>query len=167
MSTKQTTITPPRIGEYWPEQGGILVALMRGGLNEPDYYLLAASDKVAKLPAPCPYATDKTEVQGTSCFRDGEANTRALLKRKGKHPAAIAAAGYTADGHKDFYLPSRAEARALHVNTPELLQARWIWTSSQYSASYAWYQLPLGDQGWDFKDDVGAVLPVRRLLAIE
>jgi hypothetical protein len=38
----------PRIGQLWPEQGGIYLGIVRGAKDEPDYHLIRAEAEPAK-----------------------------------------------------------------------------------------------------------------------
>lgn len=154
-------LTPPAIGEIWPGQGGIY-----GGLRQyPEglcHIIFAAED----VPGRHAYGDYGTEVEGADSRTDGRANTAVLLAREGKHQAAIAAAGYTADGHNDFYLLSIGELHHAWQYLPESFDASWYYGSStQFSADYA-YGLDF-EYGWlnaYDKDLERLVRPVRRFL---
>lgn len=152
--------TPPAIGEIWPGQGGIY-----GGIRQyPEglcHIIFAAQD----VPRRHEYGDYAVKVEAES-RTDGRANTAVLIEREGKHPAAIAAVAYTTDGHSDFYLPSIGELHHAWQFTPESFATDWYyWSSSQYSADYA-YRLAFA-AGWlsiDGKDHERLVRPVRRFL---
>ncbi|WP_445672661.1 DUF1566 domain-containing protein [Pseudomonas inefficax] len=155
---EEPKLTPPAIGEYWPGQGGIY-----GGLRlypEGMCHLIFAAADVGKHA----FGDHGTEVEAISQI-DGRANTALLIAREGKHPAAIAAAGYTADGHSDFYLPASGELHHGYLYLPDSFEKAWYVSSSQFSAYYAYY---LGfEDGWlDFnvKHSERFVRPVRRFL---
>ncbi|MBK5008428.1 hypothetical protein IAE33_000288 [Pseudomonas sp. S60] len=150
--------TPPAIGEYWPGQGGIY-----GGLRlypEGMCHVIFAASDVGKHA----FGDYGTEIEGTNQV-DGRANTAILLEREGKHPAAIAAAGYTADGHSDFYLPASGELYHGYQYLPQAFEKAWYVSSSQFSANSAYY---MGfEDGWlslGGKDGERLVRPVRRFL---
>ena len=153
-------LTPPAIGQIWPGQGGIY-----GGLRQyPEglcHIIFAAED----VPGRHAYGDYGNSVEATS-RTDGRANTQVLLARDGKHPAAIAAAGYSADGHSDFYLASIGELHHGWQFLPESFATDWYYGSStQFSANYAYY-LDFED-GWLYcnrKDYERLVRPVRRFL---
>ncbi|MBS0427583.1 MAG: DUF1566 domain-containing protein [Proteobacteria bacterium] len=133
MSTAPT-LTPPRIGQPWPGQGGIYAGLFRG--DDADYHLILATAKLGSL------AWGGTrKVAGAMSERDGLANTMALLDDKAKHPAAEACAALEVDGHHDFYLPARFELALLFANVRDHVEHRWHWSSTQsdWDASCAWY----------------------------
>lgn len=46
-AAQQTLATPPKIGQYWPGQGGIYAGLAAGRDGAPDYHLIV-SDSVVK-----------------------------------------------------------------------------------------------------------------------
>lgn len=151
---------PPAIGEIWPGQGGIY-----GGLRQyPEgmcHIIFAAED----VPGRHAYGDYGVSVKAES-RTDGRANTAALVEREGKHAAAIAATGHTADGHADFYLPSIGELHHAWQHVPESFATDWYyWSSTQYSAFYA-YSVGFG-AGWlsyGGEDNVRLVRPVRRFL---
>ena len=73
---------------------------------------------------------------------DGRANTAALLADGQKHPAALAASKHNADGHTDFYLPSRFELLLCWLSAPQAFAKEgYYWSSSQYSRGSAWCQV--------------------------
>ena len=153
-------LTPPAIGEIWPAQGGIY-----GGIRQyPEglcHIIFAAED----VPGRHAYGDYGVKVEAVS-RTDGRANTEVLVGREGKHPAAIAAAGYTADGHADFYLPSIGELHHGWQFLPESFATDWYyWSSSQFSANNAYY---VGFEGgwlnYDVKYNERLVRPVRRFL---
>ncbi len=130
----------PTIGQYWPEQGGVNAGLMRGVNGKPDYYLIISTDEAGKNPS-IAWGVYGTETEGANCEFDGLANTTALLKSENEHPAAEWAAGVIIEGHNDFYLMARRENSVAYGNCPELFDNEWYWSSTQYSAHNAWYQL--------------------------
>jgi len=155
----QQQLTPPAIGEVWPGQGGIY-----GGLRQyPEglCHIIFAAEDVGRHA----YGDYGVSVEAVS-RTDGRANTAVLIDREGKHPAAIAASGYNADGHKDFYLPSIGELHHGWQYAPESFSEEWYYLSStQYSADDAYY---MGfEDGWlvsHGKDSERVVRPVRRFL---
>lgn len=50
------------------------------------------------------------------------------------------AAEQRADGHADFRLPSREEARLLWANDRDAFDRTWYWLGVEYDRSYAWCQ---------------------------
>jgi hypothetical protein len=163
----QIILTPPKIGEVWPSQGGIVGALMRGINGNPDYYLILPTDPAAYNKA-IAWGERGKDIKGATCSYDGLANTQALIKASTKTPAADWAANLLIDDHDDFYLPSRRELRALWVNVPELFEDGYYWTSTQYSANNAWDQdFADGYQNYWDKGDEDRARAVRRLSVIE
>ncbi|WP_256825539.1 DUF1566 domain-containing protein [Pseudomonas juntendi] len=150
-------LTPPAIGEYWPGQGGIYGGIRQyhDGLR----HIIFAAQDVGKYA----FGDSGTEIEGTNQV-DGRANTAFLIAREGKHPAAIAASGYSADGHNDFYLPASGELHHGYLYLPQAFEKAWYVSSSQFSANYAYY-LDFED-GWlydNVKNDERLVRPVRSL----
>ncbi len=159
MNAEQN-LTPPAIGEIWQGQGGIY-----GGLRQyPEgvcHIIFAAED----VPGRHAYSDYGTSVEAVS-RTDGRSNTEILLAREGKHPAAIAAAGYTADGHTDFYLPSIGELHHAWQYLPESFATDWYYGSSSQFSAYGAYGMDFED-GWlliSDKSDERLVRPVRRFL---
>ncbi|MFP5419921.1 MAG: DUF1566 domain-containing protein [Gammaproteobacteria bacterium] len=124
----------PDVGVYWPEQGGINGGWVAAHGEVPAHYLVWASEDVGKHK----WGGYEKESAAT-CKRDGQANTKALLA-EGGHPAAEAAAKYSADGHSDFFLGAAAEQYHGWLNVPGIFtKDRYYWSSSQRSADYAFY----------------------------
>ncbi|MCV4287912.1 DUF1566 domain-containing protein [Pseudomonas capsici] len=152
-------LTPPAIGQIWPGQGGIY-----GGIRQyPEgmCHVIFAEKDVEGRHAFGDYGV-KVDAESRT---DGCANTKALLAREGKHPAAIAAAAYTADGHEDFSLPSIAELNHAWSYLPDSFDQSWYYISStQRSANLAFFMLfGAGYQGSLVKVTEFLVRPVRRL----
>ena len=160
--TDTAAIAMPAIGQAWPGQGGVRVGIMRGINGGPDYHLIAAApDALAKDIAWGP-AGDAPAID----THDGLSNTRLLAQCITNFPAARYAHNFQADGHSDFYLPSRRDASLLAANVPELFTGHRIWTSTQDDEYNAWLQDSRSTQGWGGKSNKYAVLPVRRFSVI-
>ncbi|MEN5063592.1 DUF1566 domain-containing protein [Achromobacter aegrifaciens] len=116
------------VGQYAEGQGGVYI-----GLTAQGRHLFAAA---APLDGEFEFGGYGDKLEGYSDL-DGAENTRKLLER-GNHPAALSAYEYTADGHKDFYLPSHREL--LQVVAAEGFDddGEYTWTSTPYGSSYAW-----------------------------
>ena len=153
-----TDLTPPAIGEYWPGQGGIY-----GGLRlypEGLCHVIFSETDVGKHA----FGDHGNEVEGTNQV-DGRTNTTLLIAREGKHPAAIAAAGYTAGGHSDFYLPAAGELSHGYQYLPQVFEKEWYVSSSQRSAYGAFIMyFDGGYQDIIVKNGELRVRPVRRFL---
>ncbi|WP_411835661.1 DUF1566 domain-containing protein [Pseudomonas chlororaphis subsp. aurantiaca] len=155
----QQQLTPPAIGEVWPGQGGIY-----GGLRQyPEgmCHVIFATEDVGRHA----YGDYGVSTEATS-RTDGRANTSILIARTGKHPAAIAAAAYTADGHADFYLPAIGELHHGWQYAPESFIEEWYYlSSSQRSANLA-FDMGFVDGYQDYycKGLELRVRPVRRFL---
>lgn len=148
----------PDVGVYWPEQGGINGGWVAAHGDVPAHYLIWAKHDAGKHA----WGGYEEESAATS-KRDGLTNTKALLA-EGSHPAAEAAAKYSADGHSDFYLPATAELYHGWLNVPGIFtKDRYYWSSSQRSASYAFYMyFEGGGQHYSGKYHECLVRPVRR-----
>ena len=156
----QAQLTPPAIGEIWPGQGGIYLGLRQ--YPEGLCHVIAAAED---LPGRYAFGAYVESTEATS-RTDGRANTEILLARDGKHPAAIAAAAYTADGHADFYLPSIGEVHHAWQFAPESFATDWYYGSSSQRSAYSAFDMHFGD-GCQYdiaKDNEFRVRPVRRFL---
>ena len=156
----QAQLTPPEVNRVWPGQGGIYMGLIQ--YPEGLCHVIAA-DK--DLPVFYAFGGYGESVEATS-RTDGRANTQILLARDGKHPAAIAAAAYTADGHSDFALPSIGELHRFWQVAPESFSTDWYYWSSSQRSAYSAFDLHfgVGYQGSSVKGNELRVRPVRRFL---
>jgi hypothetical protein len=160
----QAIIKTPRLGQFWPGQGGVYAGIARGEHGQPDYHVIVPTAPEASHAA-IAWGPRDTNTQGACSHLDGLANTIALVAHQQEHPAAKWAASLHIDGHSDFYLPARCELRLCWVNVPELFAQGWYWSSTQYSPYYAWGQFFVdGFQSNDVKDSQGRARAVRRLL---
>ncbi|MCK9802120.1 DUF1566 domain-containing protein [Pseudomonas sp. MAFF 302030] len=160
QAAEKAPITIPEIGAVWPGQGGIY-----GGLRQYPEGLCHVIYADQDLPSRYEYGDYGVSVEATS-RTDGLTNTQILLGRDGKHPAAVAAAAYTAGGHNDFYLPSIGELHHAWQFAPESFSEEWYYLSStQRSAYYAFYMhFDDGYQYYGVKHLELLVRPVRRFL---
>lgn len=144
-----TTPQPPAAGEYWSGQGGHYICTLPALLGMPARHLIAGADKKEELT----FGPEK-EVPGAGSHIDGASNTAALLKSGESHPAAHWASIYTADGHTDFFLPSRYDLFTAYLCAPKLFKTSgWYWSSTQDSRDYAFVQdFEYGSSGWVSKD---------------
>lgn len=126
----EATRNRPQIGQYWEGQGGIYIGDFRGGDGSVYGLIVGAEEDIGRArwahEGDMPNLTDW----------DGLANTAALVE---SCPAAKLAAGYTRDEHSDFYLPARRELHLAAANVPDKFSKEsWYWSSSCWSARYAW-----------------------------
>ena len=151
----------PNIGEFWPGQGGVNAGLFRGGDGLRDYYLIVPTDPRASF-ADVKWHNTRIDIAGAKSDRDGLANTIAMAEAGSELAQKIRA--FEIDGHKDFYLFARREARFCFVQVPELFEKKYHWTSTQYSPDSAWIQdFSGGHQGTYGEGDEFGARPVRRL----
>lgn len=160
MSETLQQLVTPRIGAYWEGQGGIYVGVMPGIDGGRDYHLIVSAEEGTNLEWG-PYGK---RIEGADSKSDGSANTLSLLGSGSVHPAAVWASKYTADGHVDFYLPAQRELNLCYATCAEKFAKDWYWSSTQYSAGYAWFQdFYDGGQSYALKYGTGRARAVRRL----
>ncbi|MNF56113.1 hypothetical protein D3C84_375930 [compost metagenome] len=152
----------PPLGAVWPGEGGVNAGLVRGDGGTRDYYLIVPTGDDAEF-EDLAYGGRGAEIEGAGSAWDGLANTRALLASGLDCPAANAAAGFTRDGHNDYYLPARRELQVAEANVSEVFSKVWHWSSTQYSADYAYTMgFSVGSQSIHDKGGEARVRPVRR-----
>lgn len=147
-------------GGIWPGMGGHFIATLPALHGLPARHLILATEEKDELA----WGRRGEEVPGATSHHDGRANTQALLEH-GDHPAAIWAAAHQADGHNDFYLPSRFELLMCYLAAPQLFQqSGWYWSSTQCSRYGAWCQ---GfENGYSNNGDEGGGLRARPVRTI-
>ncbi len=155
----------PRVGEYWPGQGGIYAGVMPDYVGTSPYHLVLSTDEAVDLKWG-PYGVSDEEARSTS---DGYANTEALARCGHAHPAAHWAARYQKDGHDDFYLPAQRELDMAATMLPEQFsRSHWYWSSTEHAAEAAhganFNGQPLGKL---FKSFAGRARAVRRIFVSE
>lgn len=167
MNQTTSPATPPRIGAFWPTQGGLYAGVMRGENGLPDYHLIVPTAPEASIENII-WSESRANQSGAQSHTDGLANTKFLCASADRHPAAQWAAGLVIDGHSDFYLPARHEARLAYINLPDVFETDdWYWTSTQDAASpdYAWMQsFDNGTQNDGHKSGEYRARAVRRLI---
>ena len=136
-----TTSTPaPRIGQPWPEQGGIYAGIMAGHNGQPDYHLIVATPEQGEI-TDIAWGEYGKKIKGAASYFDGQANTADMAAAGLELAQRITA--LQIDGHADWHLPSQAEIHLLAANLKDQFNQDdwdWYWTSSQYSAYGAWVQ---------------------------
>ncbi len=157
--------TQLRIGEFSLEDGGVFAGIMRGERGQPDYCLFVPTDETAS--AILQYGGAGAELTGASSDFDGLANTLALCNSGQDFYAAQFTKELVIGEHNDFYLPARRELSLCYANVPELFETRWHWSSTQYSANFAYVQnFGEGRQNFNHKVTGYRVRAVRRKLII-
>ena len=139
MNTTRT-ITLPLFGSLIAGQGGHLGAILRGAADDgsQDYALIVTEPKFGELTG-VTWSDDYTLIDGAGSKHDGRTNTEAMAAAGITLSKQIRAIEH--EGHKDFYIPSAAELRALSATVPQLFSTDdWYWSSSQYSRISAWAQ---------------------------
>lgn len=151
----------PRIGERWPGQGGFNGGVARDADGNQYWLIVSPSDVGAFSDVQWGgRGLDASEAQSEF---DGRMNTKALLALNNTFPAASQCAAVTCEGHTDYYLPAKRELAVLFANVRELFEG-WHWSSTQYSAYYAWSQdFSDGTQDGANESYTGRARAVRRL----
>ena len=129
-------IVVPAIGSIWPGQGGVYAGLIRGEDGQPNHHLVVAIADAGKLKGE--WGNYGNAITGAESRNDGLANTKAMADAGSK--LAKAALSLEIEGHADFYLPAQAELMLCFANAREHFDKEWHWSSTQYSAYYAWAQ---------------------------
>ena len=154
-------ILTPRIGEAWEGQAGVLAGIIKGEGDQPDYCLVAPADRSGIIKGQW---GPQIEVKGALGEFDGMANTWAMAQAGSD--IAKRALELAIDGHHDFYIASRREARVVQANISDRYESAWRWTSTEDAghAFYAWGQdFGCGDQLYWHKDGEFPALLVRRV----
>lgn len=158
----QAQTTPPKIGDYWPGQGGIYAGIIRDPATKQQWHLIMHEQEITS-----------TEWGGyghainANSYYDGLANTTAMkaMEVTGLHfPILKHISNLHIDGHSDFYLPAQRELNLLFINLNDLCGKVFHWSSTQCSADCAWLQgFEQGRQRISLKDSSLAAPAVRRL----
>lgn len=152
-----------RIGECNEHYGGVFAGMMRGTKGKPDYYLFVPPEPAAE--AKLAWGGYAIEEPNATCAHDGLANTIALRDSKVDHPAAEFCKSLELYGLSDYYLPSQQELKLCQINCPEVFAKEWYWSSTQFSANYAWVQsFYFGNRDFGRKDGEYRARAVRRLV---
>jgi len=169
LANTAETLTPcaPKIALSYPlgafiaSQGGYYAGIIRGEEGQPSHHLFVSQEDAA--------ADDLTwgeygkQIDGAALVNDGQANTAALIAT-GKSPAAEACKAYRGGEFADWYLPAQAELNVCFANCREHFDDVWYWSSTQYSATYAWMQtFASGTQHYARQHHAYRVRAVRRL----
>lgn len=149
----------PKIGEYWHGQGGIYAGVMRGQEGKPDRHLIVPVADGMNIKSK--WSCSGAEIKGADNDLYGMFNTIAIAESGSEIAKQILS--MEIEGHSDFYLFARHEARLCYLTVPELFKTDdWYWTSTQSSADYAFNQsFNNGTQNDDNKSYECWVRPVR------
>ena len=124
----------PRIGEYWPGQGGIYAGIMPDYEGESPYHLVLSMDEAVHVE----WGAYSKSHEGARSESDGYANTAALTQCGHSHPAAQWAAHYQKDGHRDFHLPAQRELEMVAATLADRFsRSQWYWSSTERSDTAA------------------------------
>ncbi len=157
VAGKSDGLAIPAIGDYWQGQGGFYAGVIRGESGQKDRHVIVPTDTL-KLKGE--WGAHGKEISGADHDYYGMANTVAMAEAGSEIAKTILS--MEIEGHNDFYLMARHEARLCYLNVPELFEKEWHWTSTQYSADGAFGQgFNDGGQYYDSKYDGNRVRPVR------
>jgi hypothetical protein len=158
-------ITPPKLGQYWAGQGGIYIGRIITAGDGPDDFLVMATAEHGEH-ADVEWGKYGTKIEGASDTNNGRANTAAMAAAELE--LGTWARGLTIEGHSDFYLPAQDELALMYINGRQHCDKACYWSSTQYSADFAWFQsFAIGTQyAWD-KDYESRARAVRRFSTIE
>lgn len=161
MSTVFHDLKLPMPGELYEEKGGYFAGLIR--LPDGLYGLIVPPKGLAK-PGDFAWGVYGEKVSGADSLVDGWANTLALQALpEPQARAAHAVKGFEHAGHADWYLGSQKENVLAWVTCSDQIECKWHWSSTQFSADYAWAQdFHNGTTNVSIKTDSLGVLPVRR-----
>jgi hypothetical protein len=158
LSTESYTATNqnplPKIGEYWPSQGGIYIGMRILPDASHWHYIMAEEDAGVAT-----WGEYGKTIQSADCTSDGAGNTTVMLEAS--CPPANIAAQYTRDDHVDFFLPSQQDLQLISSN--RLITSGLYWTSTEYNADYAWcHNFGRGSTYLVSKNRMRGVRPVRK-----
>jgi hypothetical protein len=154
-------IVTPRIGAHWDGHGGLLLGIIRGAPDQPDYCVIGAPPAVPVIKG---HWGPGARIEGALSDVDGMANTKAMAAAGSEVAKRALAVEY--QGHKDYYIASRNEARIAYASGLKQWGTGWLWTSTQCAgfSDWAWYQyFGYGYQDNDHKSYEAPVLLVRRV----
>ena len=169
MSTTDTTPsppsqTPPKLGQYWPGQGGIFIGRIITTGDGPDDYLVMATAEHGEH-ADIAWGKYGTKIDGAASGNDGRGNTAAMAAAG--LPLGGWALGLDIEGHKDWHLPAQDELALMYINGREHCEKTWYWSSTQCSADGAWGQYFADGYQYAWgKDYEGRARAVRRFSVI-
>lgn len=137
----------PKLGEAWPEHGGIRAAECRAEDGRIyDLVLVTGADGKPVFFKEEQWGSYGREIEGAKSLWDGEANTADMIKAGLELAKKVVAVG------EGCYLPSVTEAQVLFGNLRHLFEKTYFWTSTQYRDYTARYQsFENGYSSWDSK----------------
>jgi len=126
----------PRVGDPWPEQGGVLVGVIRKPGEEMERAVIVCADKAGDFDD-APWGPYGTEINAKSDHW-GEPNTKAMADAGSELAKCVLA--LEVGGFKDWYIPARQELALCFMHAKDLFQQEWYWSSTQSSSLSAWGQ---------------------------
>lgn len=158
---KPDNLNIPRIGQYWHGQGGFYAGTLRDGATL-RHIILADAPEITAI-----WGADQL-IPGDFSRYNGQHNTNLIRAADCNNLVANFVYSLTIDGHSDFYWPSVYENQLISMNLPDQVSKKYHWSSTQYSATSAWFQdFENGYTSITNKDYERAVRAVRSILVIE
>ena len=159
------SIGAPKIGEYWPGQGGIYAGLYQPRGAAPRIQIVSFATVLNDQK----WGPRKL-IKGATDEFDGRVNTRAILEADPANAIASAIISLEVDGHKDFHWAAKGELMHAYVTVgDQILKAidgYAVWSSTQHpdnsDCAYVTY-FDVGCTDWDGKVNEYAALAVRRV----
>lgn len=153
----------PKLGDPWPSEGGIRAAECRADDGRIyDLVVVTGPDGKPVIFKDRQWGGYGTEIEGCESLRDGLANTKAMVKAGNELAKEVSACQFR--GLDDSYLPALCELNQVFANIGHLFETDVYWSSTQYSANYAWTQFFSSGHthGWG-KDGRTRAFGVRRV----
>lgn len=125
-------VTPPAVGEYWPEQGGYYLGIITRPVTGAQFHVVIA-EKSAEFTAQ--WKTAATTTAGmTGLYTSKELTDAQLAADPVAHVAAAQCRAYAAGGFADWSMPGTGEMLKFYTEpnvNPVTGTALWAWGGVQ------------------------------------
>lgn len=142
---------------HWPAQGGVYIGIKASPRGEIHHLIAALGKHVLDAQEWGP-----SKIKGANSDFDGLANTIAMAR----YGSALAkrVRSLNIEGHKDWYVPSKAEGNLLAANAAHLLGSSEYWLSTKSQGAFAWaHDMDQGVQHQAHTAQAFRVIPVRSI----